>query len=76
MTDGDFPLFEIYLRGAKRSAMIVILTRWADDVLGGTGGSSRGFRTWGSFRPCILRRVQVSPGPFGPGFPRVDSSAT
>ena len=34
-----------------------------------TGGSSRGFRTWGSFRPCILRRVRVSPGPFGPGFP-------
>ena len=42
--------------------MIVMLTRWADDVLGGTGGSSRGFRTWGSFPPCILRRVQVSPG--------------
>jgi len=31
-------------------------------LLGGTGGSSRGFRTWGSFPPCILRRVQVSPG--------------
>ena len=42
--------------------MIVMLTRWADDVLGGTGGSSRGFRTWGSFPPCILRRVRVSPG--------------
>jgi hypothetical protein len=29
--------------------MIVLITRRADDVFGGTGGSSRGFRTWGSF---------------------------
>ena len=56
------PLFEICSRVAKRSAMIVMITRRADDVFGGTGGSSRGFRTWGSFPPCILRRVQVSPG--------------
>ena len=58
-----FPLFEICSRVAKRSAMIVMMTRRADDVLGGTGGSSRGFRTWGSFPPCILRRVRMSPGP-------------
>ena len=56
-------LFEICSRVAKRSAMIVMMTRRADDVLGGTGGSSRGFRTWGSFPPCILRRVRMSPGP-------------
>jgi len=63
VTDGDFTLSEISSGGTKRSVMIVMLTRWADYVLGGTGGSSRGFRTWGSFPPCILRRVRVSPGP-------------
>jgi len=57
------PLFEICSKVAKRSAMIVMITTRADDVFGGTGGSSRGFRTWGSFPPCILRRVRMSPGP-------------
>ncbi len=56
--------------------MIVILTGWADDVLGGTGGSKQGVPHMGELPPLHTPQGPGVPRAFRPGFPRVDSSAT